>query len=50
MPGTSRMPVSLRDSFNSVVRKRPSSPLLILNLELYVCRPGAKPKHELLNC
>jgi len=34
MPGSSRMPISLRDSFNSVKRKTPASPLLILNLDL----------------
>ena len=34
MPGTSRMPVSLRESFNSVKRARPNSPLHALSLDL----------------
>ncbi|KAL2759408.1 hypothetical protein ACRALDRAFT_1047228 [Sodiomyces alcalophilus JCM 7366] len=34
MPGTSRMPVSLRDSFNQVRRSRNTNPFLILNLDL----------------
>ncbi|KAL1884327.1 hypothetical protein VTK73DRAFT_21 [Phialemonium thermophilum] len=34
MPGTSRMPVSLRESFNNVRKARPSSPLSLINLEL----------------
>ncbi|KAK0613770.1 pyridoxal phosphate-dependent transferase [Immersiella caudata] len=34
MPGTSRMPVSLRESFNSVKRPRPSNPLQVVSLEL----------------
>ncbi|KAK1754594.1 pyridoxal phosphate-dependent transferase [Echria macrotheca] len=36
MPGTSRMPVSLRESFNSVKRSRPlaSNPLQVLSLDL----------------
>jgi hypothetical protein len=41
MPGTSRMPVSLRESFNNVrnkARARPvwSNPLQLLSLDLYV--------------
>lgn len=38
MPGTSRMPVSLRESFNSVRRSRPgtANPLHALSLDLYV--------------
>ncbi|KAH8888296.1 PLP-dependent transferase [Thozetella sp. PMI_491] len=35
MPGTSRMPISLRDSFNSVKKARPSNPLQMLNLDLF---------------
>ncbi|ROT43258.1 sphingosine-1-phosphate lyase [Sodiomyces alkalinus F11] len=34
MPGTSRMPVSLRDSFNQVRRSRNTNPFLVLNLDL----------------
>jgi len=34
MPGTSRMPISLRESIASVKRRRPAGPLLLLNLEL----------------
>lgn len=36
MPGTSRMPVSLRESFNSVKRSRPTNPLQVLSLDLLV--------------
>lgn len=36
MPGSSRMPVSLRESFNNVKRKRQANPFLVLNLDLYV--------------
>ncbi|KAM7206294.1 Pyridoxal phosphate-dependent transferase [Rhypophila sp. PSN 637] len=36
MPGTSRMPVSLRESFNSVKKRRPQgNPLQVLNLDLF---------------
>ncbi|KAM7208443.1 Pyridoxal phosphate-dependent transferase [Naviculisporaceae sp. PSN 640] len=36
MPGTSRMPVSLRESFNVVKNRRPTSnPLQVLNLDLF---------------
>ncbi|KAK3371677.1 pyridoxal phosphate-dependent transferase [Lasiosphaeria ovina] len=34
MPGTSRMPVSLRESFNTVKRSRPANTLQLLNLDL----------------
>ncbi|KAK3387203.1 pyridoxal phosphate-dependent transferase [Podospora didyma] len=34
MPGTSRMPISLRKSFNTVKRSRPSNTLQLLNLDL----------------
>ncbi|KAK1772532.1 putative sphingosine-1-phosphate lyase [Phialemonium atrogriseum] len=34
MPGTSRMPISLRESFNSVKKARPRNPLAVLNLDL----------------
>ncbi|KXJ96560.1 sphingosine-1-phosphate lyase [Microdochium bolleyi] len=34
MPGSSRMPVSLRETYNSVKKARPSTPLALLNLEL----------------
>ncbi|EMR61798.1 putative sphingosine-1-phosphate lyase protein [Eutypa lata UCREL1] len=34
MPGSSRIPVSLRDTFNSVKRSRPSNPLQMLNVDL----------------
>lgn len=36
MPGSSRMPVSLRETYNSVKKARPSTPLALVNLELYV--------------
>ncbi|ORY56112.1 pyridoxal phosphate-dependent transferase [Pseudomassariella vexata] len=35
MPGSSRMPISLRESFNSVKRNRPNNPLQVLNLDLF---------------
>ncbi|KAG7135504.1 Sphingosine-1-phosphate lyase like protein [Verticillium longisporum] len=34
MPGSSRMPVSLRDGFNHVKKSRQTNPFLILNLDL----------------
>ncbi|KAI0479239.1 pyridoxal phosphate-dependent transferase [Xylariaceae sp. FL0804] len=34
MPGSSRMPVSLRESFNSVKRSRPRNPLQLVSLDL----------------
>lgn len=34
MPGTSRMPVSLRESFNQVKRRRPTSLSAVVNLDL----------------
>ncbi|KAH9908128.1 pyridoxal phosphate-dependent transferase [Xylariomycetidae sp. FL2044] len=34
MPGSSRMPVSLRESFNSVRRSRPTNPLHVVSLDL----------------
>ncbi|TPX13137.1 uncharacterized protein E0L32_006337 [Thyridium curvatum] len=34
MPGSSRMPISLRESFNSVKRRRPALSLQMLNLDL----------------
>lgn len=34
MPGSSRIPASLRETFNTVKRSRPSNPLQMLNLEL----------------
>lgn len=36
MPGSSRMPVSLRETYNSVKKARPADPLALVNLELYV--------------
>jgi len=38
MPGTSRMPVSLREGFNSVKKARPRNPLQVLNLNLDLVR------------
>ncbi|KAH8677371.1 pyridoxal phosphate-dependent transferase [Xylariales sp. PMI_506] len=35
MPGSSRMPVSLRESFDRVKRTRPSNPLSVLSVELF---------------
>ncbi|KAH6688603.1 sphingosine-1-phosphate lyase [Plectosphaerella plurivora] len=34
MPGSSRMPVSLRESFNHVKKSRKTNPFLVLNLDL----------------
>ncbi|KAJ9141885.1 PLP-dependent transferase [Pleurostoma richardsiae] len=34
MPGTSRMPVSLRETFNNVKRSRPSNPLQFVSIDL----------------
>ncbi|KAK0705365.1 pyridoxal phosphate-dependent transferase [Lasiosphaeris hirsuta] len=34
MPGTSRIPISLRESFNTVKRSRPANTLQVLNLDL----------------
>ncbi|KAK3344138.1 pyridoxal phosphate-dependent transferase [Lasiosphaeria hispida] len=34
MPGTSRMPISLRESFNTVKRSRPANTLQVLSLDL----------------
>ncbi|CAJ2508704.1 Uu.00g137300.m01.CDS01 [Anthostomella pinea] len=34
MPGSSRMPISLRESLNSVKRSRPSNPWQVINLDL----------------
>ncbi|EOO03598.1 putative sphingosine-1-phosphate lyase protein [Phaeoacremonium minimum UCRPA7] len=34
MPGTSRMPVSLRESLNSVKKSRPRNPLQLFNIDL----------------
>ena len=34
MPGSSRMPVSLRGSFESVKRRRPALALSLINLEV----------------
>jgi len=35
MPGSSRMPVSLRETYNSVKKARPADPLALVNLELF---------------
>ncbi|KAL7623882.1 Dihydrosphingosine phosphate lyase [Parahypoxylon ruwenzoriense] len=35
MPGSSRMPISLRESLISVKRSRPTNPLQVLNLDLF---------------
>ncbi|KAI2611006.1 PLP-dependent transferase [Hypoxylon fragiforme] len=35
MPGSSRIPISLRDTFNTVKRSRPVNPQQIFNLELF---------------
>ena len=34
MPGSSRIPASLRETLNTVKRTRPSNPLQVLNIEL----------------
>ena len=36
MPGTSRMPISLRESLNNVKKARPTNSLSLLSLDLYV--------------
>jgi hypothetical protein len=36
MPGTSRMPISLRESINHVKRRRPANLAAVINVDLYV--------------
>lgn len=51
MSGTSRIPVSLAESFNKVKKRRPANLSALVNLDLYVhTRPGGGAQPAVVDC